>query len=610
MRLPVRSVFGLAVFALLLLPGCPSPNPLPIDGGRDAGRDAAGDAPLADVPLADVPGLDTGSEDAGTDDGGMSDGGMSDGGMSDAGMSDAPTCGNGAIDAGEDCDGANLGGATCTSEGFDAGIIGCSATCTFDTSACVMFMCGNGTIEGTETCEGTDFGGATCASRGFTAGSLACTACAIDDSGCTRCGNDTREGTEVCDGTDIGTRTCVAEGFLSGTLGCAAGCGAYDTSGCSMGAVPTAGQVVITEIMPDPATISDTNGEWFELRNTSAGPVELRGCEFGDNLTPTPSTFIVESGVLIPAGGFATFARSTMAGFTASYVYPSAWALANTTADEVRLRCGGVTIDSVIFTSAFGFASGASMSLDPGSTNAAANDTSTNWCRGTGTYEATGPNLGTPGAANPVCAVTPVENCTNTTDDDGDGLVDCLDVLDCASAPSCMSGPAPAIFFSEYVEGSVGANKAVEIRNAGTAAVDLAAASCMVRIYSNGSTSGSMIALTGTIAAGDVYTVCVNTTSIPVATCDQVSGSLSFNGDDAVAIQCGGVLIDVIGQIGTDPGSAWGTAPTSTVDTTLRRRCAVTAGDPIGSDAFDPAAQWAGFPDGTIDGLGLPACAP
>jgi hypothetical protein len=607
MRLSLRSVFGLTLSALLLLPGCPGNNPVPADGGRDAGRDGSlADVPLSDVPLSDVPGLDTGMGDGGTEDAGMDDGGMSDGGMSDA-----PTCGNGAIDAGEDCDGANFGGATCASEGFSSGTIACALDCTFDTSGCVLFMCGNGTIEGTETCEGTDFGGATCVTRGFTGGSLACTDCAIVDTGCTRCGNNTREGAEVCDGTDIGTRTCVAEGFLSGTLGCAAGCGAYDTSACSMGAVPTAGQVVITEIMPDPATVSDMTGEWFELQNTSAGPVELRGCVFVDNVTPTPNTFTVDSNVLIPAGGIVTFARSATPGFTPTFVYAGTWALANAD-DEIRFSCGGTLIDSVLYSTpgAWGFASGRSTSLAPGSTNATANDTATNWCRGAGTYEATGPNLGTPGAANPVCAVTPTENCTNTTDDDGDGLVDCLDVVDCASAPTCMTGPAPALLFSEYVEGSVGTNKAVEIRNAGTMAVDLAAASCMVRIYSNGSMTGSMIALTGTIAAGDVYTVCVNATTIPMASCDQVAGGLTFNGDDAIAIQCGGALIDVIGQIGTDPGSAWGTPPTSTVDTTLRRRCAVTAGDPIGTDAFDPSAQWLGLADGTIDGLGLPACAP
>ena len=49
------------------------------------------------------------------------------------------TCGNGIIDAGEDCDLGTSGGATCPSASggtLDIGTLGCSADCTFDTSAC------------------------------------------------------------------------------------------------------------------------------------------------------------------------------------------------------------------------------------------------------------------------------------------------------------------------------------------------------------------------------------------------------------------------------------------------------------------------------------------
>lgn len=45
-------------------------------------------------------------------------------------------CGNGSIDAPEQCDGANLAGASCTSLGFPGGTLGCSAGCGFDVSGC------------------------------------------------------------------------------------------------------------------------------------------------------------------------------------------------------------------------------------------------------------------------------------------------------------------------------------------------------------------------------------------------------------------------------------------------------------------------------------------
>lgn len=47
------------------------------------------------------------------------------------------SCGNGVIDAGEDCDGADVGGVTCLDQGFDDGVVACDpVACTLDTSGC------------------------------------------------------------------------------------------------------------------------------------------------------------------------------------------------------------------------------------------------------------------------------------------------------------------------------------------------------------------------------------------------------------------------------------------------------------------------------------------
>ncbi|HEX6853075.1 MAG TPA: serine protease [Candidatus Polarisedimenticolaceae bacterium] len=45
-------------------------------------------------------------------------------------------CGNGVVDAGEQCDGSDLGGETCESRGFPGGTLSCTSSCTFNTSAC------------------------------------------------------------------------------------------------------------------------------------------------------------------------------------------------------------------------------------------------------------------------------------------------------------------------------------------------------------------------------------------------------------------------------------------------------------------------------------------
>ena len=57
-------------------------------------------------------------------------------------------------------------------------------------------------------------------------------------------------------------------------------------------------------------------------------------------------------------------------------------------------------------------------------------------------------------------------------------------------------------------------------------------------------------------------------------------------------------------QVGTDPGTEWGTGLTSTADNTLRRKATVKLGDTNTTDAFDPATEWDGYAVDTFDGLG------
>ena len=182
-------------------------------------------------------------------------------------------------------------------------------------------------------------------------------------------------------------------------------------------------------------------------------------------------------------------------------------------------------------------------------------------------------------------------------------------VLACAlaGAPGALAAPSD-LFFSEYIEGTSN-NKALEIFNGTGASVDLAAQRYNIQMYFNGSaTAGLTINLTGTVAAGDVYVVAQSAASAAIlAQADQTNGAGWFNGDDAVVLRKGTAILDVIGQIGIDPGTEWGTGLTSTADNTLRRKASVEAGDANGSDAFDPSGEWDGFAIDTFDGLGTHA---
>lgn len=164
---------------------------------------------------------------------------------------------------------------------------------------------------------------------------------------------------------------------------------------------------------------------------------------------------------------------------------------------------------------------------------------------------------------------------------------------------------ATELFFSEYVEGSSN-NKALEVFNGTDQAIDLVAGDYDVQMFFNGNpVAGSTIDLTGTVASGDVF-VLAHASAAPtiLGAADQTNGSGWFNGDDAVVLRRGGVVVDSIGQVGVDPGSEWGSGLTSTADNTLRRMASVTAGDLTRDDSFDPSAEWDGFATDTHDGLG------
>ena len=162
------------------------------------------------------------------------------------------------------------------------------------------------------------------------------------------------------------------------------------------------------------------------------------------------------------------------------------------------------------------------------------------------------------------------------------------------------------LFFSEYVEGTSN-NKALEIYNPSAGSVNLSTVGYSVEIYSNGSTSvGTTIALTGTVAPGSVFVLKHASASASIAA-QQTSASLSFNGDDAVVLKKGTAIVDVIGQIGFDPGTAWSANGVSTLDQTLRRKVGILQGDTNGSDVFNPSLEWEAFGTDIYTGLGFHA---
>lgn len=156
----------------------------------------------------------------------------------DAGL--APGCGDGVRSEDELCDGEDLGGASCSSLGFERGQLRCAADCMgLDDSGCST--CRDGRVTGDEVC---DFHPTEplvidlpyCRELGdYDSGNVVCVECLdFDVSDCARCGDGVVGGAEACDGSVPEGLSCEALGYDGGELSCDAGC-EVDIQGCGLG---------------------------------------------------------------------------------------------------------------------------------------------------------------------------------------------------------------------------------------------------------------------------------------------------------------------------------------------------------------------------------------
>lgn len=177
-----------------------------------------------------------------------------------------------------------------------------------------------------------------------------------------------------------------------------------------------------------------------------------------------------------------------------------------------------------------------------------------------------------------------------------------------------MAGTAMAqsssIFFSEYIEGSSN-NKAVEIYNNTTGTLDLSRVD--IERWNNGAcppggTIGYGATLEGMLPPGEVWTI-ANTAADPIILAiadDIVNTSFTwYNGDDVLLLFLDGVLVDSIGRLCEDPGSAWGTDPITTGEHTLVRKIDNCVGDTDPTDEYDPAVDYDGYDQNDFTFLGF-----
>ncbi|MCK4640784.1 MAG: lamin tail domain-containing protein, partial [Candidatus Marinimicrobia bacterium] len=180
---------------------------------------------------------------------------------------------------------------------------------------------------------------------------------------------------------------------------------------------------------------------------------------------------------------------------------------------------------------------------------------------------------------------------------------------------------APAVFFSEYIEGSSN-NKALEIYNGTDAAINLPDFRVAQSSNGGGWKYYHTFPEAATLAVGDVW-VMLNSDTSPdyyaAADADEVlsyPSAVHHNGDDARGLEWtpdGGTtwhFADIIGDPNNDPGSGWDVAGVTlgTYNHTMVRKATVTSGNTdwaasAGTNATD--SEWEVYDQNTFDYLGV-----
>ena len=145
------------------------------------------------------------------------------------------------------------------------------------------------------------------------------------------------------------------------------------------------GDLIISEVMVDPAAVSDFRGEWFEIYNNTSDTVELNGLTVncGNN-----NGFTVDSYIQVESGEEALFSLNGNSGSNGGlpaidglYAYADCSFTYN---DSMSIGFSSTTFDSVTWTSDYPFSPGSSMTL--GTLDASSNDSSVNFAKPTSSY--------------------------------------------------------------------------------------------------------------------------------------------------------------------------------------------------------------------------------
>ena len=194
------------------------------------------------------------------------------------------------------------------------------------------------------------------------------------------------------------------------------------------------GDLIVSELMIDPDTVDDADGEYFEVYNTSSSDIDMVGwtvrANDGDEIE-------VSSSLVVTAGDHVVFGVNSDAtqngGVTVDYEYAHGDFEFSNGADSIFLYLGETWLNRARVTSDWTVPSGASLNLDVDYHDAAYTNEPDYWCTSTDVFG--DGDAGTPGDANIECT---------GNDYDGDGYS--RDDGDCDETDSSVSPDAEEVW--------------------------------------------------------------------------------------------------------------------------------------------------------------------
>lgn len=167
------------------------------------------------------------------------------------------------------------------------------------------------------------------------------------------------------------------------------------------------GDLVVTEFMKDPTAVTDSNGEWIEVRNMLPWRLDIAGAILSDS---SGASFVFDNGgsplYLRPNESFVIGSNAdsaTNGGVEVDWEW-SGFSLKNS-ADEIYFHDRfGLLMDAVEYDDGVLWpdTSGMSIALDPSAVHATLNDDPALWCHATEVIPGS-TDTGTPGAVNGTC---------------------------------------------------------------------------------------------------------------------------------------------------------------------------------------------------------------